>query len=60
MITGYPWSMYKNIIWNTGPAAMLARLKNKKRKKNLRLQAPSQGGPAHKVSRVQAIKKINS
>jgi len=49
--------MYKNIIWNTGPAAMLARLKNKKRKKNLRLQAPSQGGPAHKVSRVQAIKK---
>ena len=25
MITGYRLSMYKNIIWNTGPAAMRAR-----------------------------------
>ena len=24
MITGYRLSMYKNIVWNTGPAAMRA------------------------------------
>ena len=39
MITGYPLNMHKNVIWNTGPAAMRARfnlklkLKNKKKKK---------------------------
>ena len=34
MITGYLLNMYKNIIWNTGPAAMRARhnLKLKKKK----------------------------
>ena len=39
MITGCPLNMHKNVIWNTGPAAMRARfnlklkLKNKKKKK---------------------------
>ena len=47
MITGYPLNMHKNVIWNTGPAAMRARhnlklkLKNKKKKKaaSCKLQA---------------------
>ena len=53
MITGYLWSMYKNIVWNTGPAAMRARhnlqLKNKKRPPARKPQAASSKRQASSV-----------
>ena len=36
MKTGYRLNMYKNIIWNTGPAAMRARHNIKMRAKKLK------------------------
>jgi len=37
--------MFKTIKWNTGSAARRFRLKNKKKKKGIRFQAPKRVGP---------------